>query len=610
MVSTSTRTAHNYGYGEARRTFPMPSPPGASTSSAQSAPPRRTTVPLTLSSAHDAGLVLEGAPAGQQSSSPSDTKPVFTPVQSDAPLAQSFRLVVLRLPRAVTHSTLQQIVAYSELGIDYIPHCATDEESGRRLLAAETRAAVLTFDSAPSAALARRDLTRYFEERGHHDVRIRDVDELIRANHSTSSPISSTPPSSKLSQHPQPVRSLNGVAGYSNTFSVSTDKQTEVQGPSHSSFASSGAFVYPRSQMTLTDSNALDTRQLESQLQSMELGADNVPSTGQRNIGKSLIGDISSDDNDGTNLLNEAFDYAKNDERNLGLRTAPEFFPGYEVDLRLNTTNAPPAPSSQAQYTSPMLIQSGPPIPLSPRNGTSRVTAYPPTNPRHSVRRPPARPQDQHPPCNTLYVGNLQNNTSEEELKALFSRQRGYKRMVVRAKSNASGPMCFVEFEDITCASKTLDELYGHTLSTSTSDGIRLSFSKNPLGVRSEQTANHNRGGQYRNGQGNTWSRSPYVLTKRPPPGFTYPVYNPSPAPTFADATGWYENSSPHISTGFDNPATSLNMRIRDETGHPAAVYQMNNQSWGGYRLDQNGNPIAFPQNGNTQFGPQTFFQH
>ncbi|TPX35044.1 hypothetical protein SmJEL517_g02398 [Synchytrium microbalum] len=79
-----------------------------------------------------------------------------------------------------------------------------------------------------------------------------------------------------------------------------------------------------------------------------------------------------------------------------------------------------------------------------------------------------------YPPCNTLYVGNLPMNTSEEELRALFS------------KCAASPyPQCFVEFEDVACANLALRELYGNPLSNSTKGGIRLSYSKNPLGKRS-----------------------------------------------------------------------------------------------------------------------------
>lgn len=84
-----------------------------------------------------------------------------------------------------------------------------------------------------------------------------------------------------------------------------------------------------------------------------------------------------------------------------------------------------------------------------------------------------------NPPCNTLYVGNLPPNTQEEELRAMFSRCVGYKRLSLRSKVN--GPMCFVEFEDVACATQALAELNGSPLSNSVKGGIRLSFSKNPL---------------------------------------------------------------------------------------------------------------------------------
>ncbi|RGB25907.1 hypothetical protein C1646_608316, partial [Rhizophagus diaphanus] len=102
--------------------------------------------------------------------------------------------------------------------------------------------------------------------------------------------------------------------------------------------------------------------------------------------------------------------------------------------------------------------------------------------------RPP-NPADQNPPCNTLYVGNLPMNTSEEELKNMFSCCPGYKRMCFRTKQN--GPMCFVEFEDVHYATQAMNELYGNLLSNSVKGGIRLSFSKNPLGVRSNNNGSH-----------------------------------------------------------------------------------------------------------------------
>jgi hypothetical protein len=44
--------------------------------------------------------------------------------------------------------------------------------------------------------------------------------------------------------------------------------------------------------------------------------------------------------------------------------------------------------------------------------------------------------------------------------------------------------MCFVEFENIECATLALNDLHGNPLSNSVKGGIRLSYSKNPLGVR------------------------------------------------------------------------------------------------------------------------------
>ncbi|KAG9317343.1 hypothetical protein JVU11DRAFT_1542 [Chiua virens] len=104
---------------------------------------------------------------------------------------------------------------------------------------------------------------------------------------------------------------------------------------------------------------------------------------------------------------------------------------------------------------------------------------------------------DQNPPINTLYVGNLPTspvgagypaNYLEDSLRELFSRQPGYRKLCFRQKSN--GPMCFVEFEDVHYATKALNELYGNSLGGLVKNGgIRLSYSKNPLGVRTPTTA-------------------------------------------------------------------------------------------------------------------------
>lgn len=94
---------------------------------------------------------------------------------------------------------------------------------------------------------------------------------------------------------------------------------------------------------------------------------------------------------------------------------------------------------------------------------------------------------DHNPPCNTLYVGNLPPSTIEDELRQLFSSCPGYKRLCVRYKAGANpkaGPMCFVEFDTEEEAAMAMNEKNGLLLSNSEKGGIRLSFSKNPLGVR------------------------------------------------------------------------------------------------------------------------------
>ncbi|GME86171.1 unnamed protein product [Ambrosiozyma monospora] len=85
---------------------------------------------------------------------------------------------------------------------------------------------------------------------------------------------------------------------------------------------------------------------------------------------------------------------------------------------------------------------------------------------------PPANPADQNPPCNTLLSFRTKQNSAN-------------------GNNAHHGPMCFVEFEDVAHATRALAELYGRTLprangnnSNNNKGGIRLSFSKNPLGVR------------------------------------------------------------------------------------------------------------------------------
>ena len=268
-----------------------------------------------------------------------------------------------------------------------------------------------------------------------------------------------------------------------------------------------------------------------------------LPADRQRVSGKSVIGEDSVDDEPGE-LLKDPVAYAKNDMSSsvgqLSRRSTSSQLPTSRfAGLSLSTSNVTSPPMQS--FASPRSV-----APLqSPTSAMSPTTmgnlgpnaSYQLAN-QHYQRHnyPPVNPADQNPPCNTLYVGNLPIDTSEDELKAMFSKQRGYKRLCFRTKQN--GPMCFVEFEDISFATKALNELYGHPLHNSIKGGIRLSFSKNPLGVRTGQpggmgppTPMSPQGPMI--GMNGVGSMQTFSTANGPPPGLTAP-----PGLTNAGTTG------------------------------------------------------------------------
>ncbi|KAL8379409.1 hypothetical protein RB599_009001 [Gaeumannomyces hyphopodioides] len=101
---------------------------------------------------------------------------------------------------------------------------------------------------------------------------------------------------------------------------------------------------------------------------------------------------------------------------------------------------------------------------------------------------PSSKGQDsaQYPPCDTLNVQNLPLDTSEEELKATFSKQDGYKRLCFRTP----GPRCLIQFEDVPRAVKALNNLFGHRLHNSVDGPIQLSFARLPLAPLLNQDLN------------------------------------------------------------------------------------------------------------------------
>lgn len=210
----------------------------------------------------------------------------------------------------------------------------------------------------------------------------------------------------------------------------------------------------------------------------------------QRISGKDVIGEDEADD-EPSEILRDPLRYANGEISSPPHhRPTSEGMPSRYGPLSLSTNGNNPSQSNG--FTSPRTVGGRLQSPTGPMSPTSMHGMGMGMNGNfhmgHHITRhtyPPVNPADQNPPCNTLYVGNLPIDTSEDELKSMFSKQRGYKRLCFRTKQN--GPMCFVEFEDISFATKALNELYGHPLHNSVKGGIRLSFSKNPLGVRTGQ---------------------------------------------------------------------------------------------------------------------------
>ncbi|KAL2062219.1 hypothetical protein VTL71DRAFT_6485 [Oculimacula yallundae] len=302
-----------------------------------------------------------------------------------------------------------------------------------------------------------------------------------------------------------------------------------------------------------------------------------------RITGKSLINNDSVDDDETGELLKDPVAYAENGPAQGRRQTLPQLPISRLAGLSLNTNAAGPASMSSAFATptphavsnntmSPTMANGGPPA--SYQLGSQHYQ-------RHNF--PPVNPADQNPPCNTLYVGNLPIDTSEDELKAMFSKQRGYKRLCFRTKQN--GPMCFVEFEDVSFATKALHELYGHPLHNSIKGGIRLSFSKNPLGVRSGQGMTspgpsnvpmQGMNGAMLGGPGS------FSTASGPPPGLAAP---PGLAPNRMGYAAMTPMSAPQYA------------------GNP---FPVNNNGWNGpaYNGMTGGGPAAMLNGGNNGFPP------
>jgi len=87
-----------------------------------------------------------------------------------------------------------------------------------------------------------------------------------------------------------------------------------------------------------------------------------------------------------------------------------------------------------------------------------------------------------NPPCTTLFVANLSNRATEEELKMIFAGMPGFRRLKVLRNKNTT-PVSFVEFIDVVTAMQARQLLNGHILRSSEAGGIRIEFAKNKMGL-------------------------------------------------------------------------------------------------------------------------------
>ncbi|GFV51001.1 protein couch potato [Trichonephila clavipes] len=91
-------------------------------------------------------------------------------------------------------------------------------------------------------------------------------------------------------------------------------------------------------------------------------------------------------------------------------------------------------------------------------------------------------------PCSTLFVANLGQYVSEQELKDLFGSFPGFCRLRMHNKGGA--PVAFVEYQDIRLATHALQALQGYVLFSSDRGGIRIEYAKNKMGEVNCQMVN------------------------------------------------------------------------------------------------------------------------
>lgn len=89
-------------------------------------------------------------------------------------------------------------------------------------------------------------------------------------------------------------------------------------------------------------------------------------------------------------------------------------------------------------------------------------------------------------PCPTLFVANLGQSCTEQELIQVFSRCRGF--LKLKMQSTYGAPVSFVDFQDTASSTEALSNLQGRILQSSSGEGMRLEYAKSRMGMRSKKS--------------------------------------------------------------------------------------------------------------------------
>ncbi|KAK7754652.1 cell cycle RNA binding protein whi3 [Diatrype stigma] len=463
------------------------------------------------------------------------SRPVGTPYATTPTPSSPVPVLIRRLPIDTTEEKLRLMLLFSQetVDVEILPPDKSEDPG--------FRSAIVKFRGAAGAQQAKDML---------HGKSLSNDVEMIVEIHSSSPTSSRRYPTdttiSSISNAPTPASSTGPTSRQPSRFNGAFQSLEKISPPMSSVYSS----------------NELPNPESSAHYQSLFSPQSPIPNhltERPRISGKTLISHDAAEDDETGELLKDPVAYAENGATQQRRATAPQLPIARMANLSLNTAtnSATSLPPYGHSHLTPLSAHGNT---MSPTvmNSAGHLMNYQMGNqhyPQQRMNFPPVNPADQNPPCNTLYVGNLPIDTSEDELKAMFSKQRGYKRLCFRTKQN--GPMCFVEFEDVSFATKALHELYGTLLHNSVKGGIRLSFSKNPLGVRSGQSPNQSTAGSL-GGMNGLMSSSAHGFTTAngPPPGLSAPpglnrsTYNGTPSMPPGPATSYSSASFPGNTNG------------------------------------------------------------